>query len=188
MLRRIMAWLLALLAMSGNALAQSCTGNPVAVQVLGSGGPAVNKDRASASYLLWVNAQAKILVDMGGGAHLRFAQSGAKFNDLSMILISHLHPDHVSDLPALFWSSRASRSDTLAIIGPSGNEVAPSVTTFLRRLFDEKTGAFQVLGPIMPGTTPANPPIVRLDPHVVDVTKPDASLVFDQGGIKVSAF
>lgn len=188
MLRQIMASLLAVLAMSGSALAQSCTGNPVAVQVLGSGGPAVNKDRASASYLLWVNGQAKILVDMGGGAHLRFAQSQAKFSDLSMILVSHLHPDHTSDFPALFWSSRATRSDTLPVIGPSGNEVAPSLSTFLSRLFDQKTGAFQVLGPIMPGAMPANPPVVRLDPHVVDVTKPDASLVFDQGGIKVTAF
>jgi hypothetical protein len=33
------------------ALAKNCVGEPVAVQVLGSGGPAVKPDRASASYL-----------------------------------------------------------------------------------------------------------------------------------------
>jgi ribonuclease BN (tRNA processing enzyme) len=68
----------------------------------------INRDRASTSYLLWIDAQAKILVDMGGGAFLRFGQAQAKFSDLSLIAISHLHPDHVSDLPALLWLSHRS--------------------------------------------------------------------------------
>jgi len=42
---------------------------------------------------------------MGGGAFLRFGQAQAKLSDLSLIAISHLHPDHVSDLPALLWLS-----------------------------------------------------------------------------------
>jgi ribonuclease BN (tRNA processing enzyme) len=73
------------------------------VQILGSGGPAINRERASSSYLLWIGGQARMLVDMGGGAYLRFGQSGAKLSDLALVAISHLHPDHVSDLPALLW-------------------------------------------------------------------------------------
>mgnify|MGYP003694548217 CR=1 FL=1 len=53
--------LLALLSIPSTASAQSCTANPVAVQILGSGGPGVNRDRASSSYLLWIDAQAKML-------------------------------------------------------------------------------------------------------------------------------
>ena len=53
---------LALLSIPSTASAQSCTANPVAVQILGSGGPGVNRDRASSSYLLWIDAQARILV------------------------------------------------------------------------------------------------------------------------------
>ena len=67
--------LLIYLSIPINMWAQSCAGNPVAVQILGSGGPRINPDRASASYLLWVGADAKILVDMGGGAYLRFGQA-----------------------------------------------------------------------------------------------------------------
>ena len=66
--------LLALLSIPSTASAQSCTANPVAVQILGSGGPGVNRDRASSSYLLWIDAQARILVDIGGGAFLRFGR------------------------------------------------------------------------------------------------------------------
>ena len=76
------------LMVSSGALAQTCTGNPVAVQVLGSGAPGFVKDRANTSYLLWVGNQAKILVDAGGGAYVRFGQAQAKFSDLSMILVS----------------------------------------------------------------------------------------------------
>ncbi len=186
MIRTVLASFAAALAMSSAALAQSCTGAPVSVQVLGSGGPGHNAARASASYLLWVGGQAKMLVDIGGGTNYRYAQSGAKFPDLSLIAISHLHPDHTSDLPALFWSGRQSRGDTLAIAGPSGNQTAPDFSVFLNRLFDPKDGAFQVLAPIMTGMQ-GNERVVRLDPKVVDVTRAEPTTVFDQGGMVVTA-
>jgi ribonuclease BN (tRNA processing enzyme) len=167
--------------------AQTCTGNPVAVQILGSGGPRINPDRASTSYLLWVNNQAKLLIDAGGGAFFRFGQSQAKLSDLALVGITHLHPDHVSDLPALLWTSQANRQDPLPIFGPSGNATAPAFSLFLARLFDEKTGAFQVLGPALGGATQALGGSLRLTPTAVDVTKPGASAVFDQQGLTVTA-
>jgi ribonuclease BN (tRNA processing enzyme) len=184
MIRTTMLSLVAAVAVSSGAVAQSCTGNPVAVQVLGSGAPGFVKDRANTSYLLWIGNQAKILLDAGGGAYVRFGQSGAKFGDLSMILVSHLHPDHTSDLPGVLWSGRMMRKDTLPIVGPSGNEAAPSFSVFLDRLFDAKTGSFEVLNSVMPGAPGMG---VKLDPTVVDVTKPQATTVFDHDGIKVTA-
>ena len=187
MIRSAIVCLLALLSIPSNASAQSCVGNPVAVQILGSGGPRINRDRASASYLLWIGDQARILVDMGGGAFLRFGQAQAKLSDLSLVAISHLHPDHVSDLPALLWLSNQTRKDPLPIVGPSGNDVAPSFPTFLSRLFDEKNGAFQVLGPTLGATQGETGGGVRLDVGVVDVTKAEPSKVFDRQGVTVTA-
>jgi len=92
MFRSLIAGVAVALVASSGALAQSCTGNPVAVQVLGSGAPGFVKDRANTSYLLWVGNQARILVDAGGGAYVRFGQAQAKFSDLSMILVSHCTP------------------------------------------------------------------------------------------------
>jgi ribonuclease BN (tRNA processing enzyme) len=179
--------MLVLLLIPSKASAQSCVGNPVAVQILGSGGPRANPDRASSSYVLWIGAQAKILVDMGGGAFLRFGQAQAKLSDLSLVAISHLHPDHVSDLPALLWLSHQARKDPLPIAGPSGNEVAPSFSTFLSRLFDEKTGAFQVLGPTLGATQGKTGGGVRLEVGVVDVMKAEPSIVFDRQVVTVTA-
>jgi ribonuclease BN (tRNA processing enzyme) len=187
MIRSVIGCLLALISIPSNASPQSCVANPVAVQILGSGGPRINRDRASTSYLLWIGAQARILVDMGGGAFLRFGQAQAKLSDLSLVAISHLHPDHVSDLPAFLWLSHQARKDPLPIAGPSGNDVAPSFPTFLSRLFDEKNGAFQVLGPTLGATQGKTGGGVRLDVGVIDVTKAEPSTVYDQQGVTVTA-
>jgi ribonuclease BN (tRNA processing enzyme) len=182
----------ATLALLSAASAQSCAPGPATVQILGSGGPAINRERASASYLLWVGGQARMLVDMGGGTYLRFGQSGAKLSDLAMVGISHLHPDHVSDLPALLWLSHQLRKEPLPIVGPSansvagptGNDVAPDFPTFLSRLFDEKSGAFQVLGATL-GAPRGNG--VRLDVSVVDAAKADPSTVLKGQDLTVTA-
>jgi len=180
------------LAMPSAASAQSCAPGPVTVQILGSGGPAINRERASAGYLLWAGGQARMLVDMGGGSYLRFGQSQAKLTDLALVAISHLHPDHVSDLPALLWLSHQARSEPLPIVGPSAgkgvagpasNDLAPDFPTFLARLFDEKNGAFQVMG----GTLGGRGNGVRLNVSVVDVLKAEPSTVFDGQGLKVTA-
>jgi ribonuclease BN (tRNA processing enzyme) len=162
-------------------------GHPVAVQILGSGGPWIKPDRASTSYLVWVDEQAKILVDMGGGAFLRFGQSQAKLSDLSMIAISHLHPDHVSDLPALLWLSQQIRQEPLLISGPSGNDQAPEFGIFLSRLFDEKNGAFPLLSSTLGGGQGRPAPGVRLNVRVVDAAKPEPTKVLDRAGIAVTA-
>lgn len=103
------------LAAPAAAIAQSCALGPATIQILGSGGPAINPERASTSYLLWIGGQAKMLVDMGGGAFFRFGQSRAKLSDLLMAAISHLYRDQVSDLPALLWLSNRNRQKPLPI-------------------------------------------------------------------------
>jgi ribonuclease BN (tRNA processing enzyme) len=174
----------ALFSVAPSASAQSCQASPVAVQILGSGGPRTNKDRASASYLLWVGGRARVLVDAGGGAYARFGASGANLEDLSLIAISHLHPDHVSDLPALFWSiDQARKTPALPISGPSGSDLVPGFDTFLKALFDQTNGAFRVLGGMVGGSGRGVP----LEMTVTDVKKNAPSMVFNREGITVTA-
>jgi ribonuclease BN (tRNA processing enzyme) len=186
MMRSISAGLLVAIAFASSASAQTCAGSPVAVQILGSGNPSANPARASSGYLLWIGQQAKLMVDVGGGTYFRFSQSQAKLSDLAMLAISHLHPDHTSDLAALMWGSNRQRSASLPIVGPSGSNVAPDFATFLNRQFDARTGAFQVLGQIL-GAEQPNSARPRLDVSVVDVTKSEPTKVFDRDGIVVTA-
>jgi ribonuclease BN (tRNA processing enzyme) len=134
---------------------------------------------------------------MGGGAQQRFGQSQAKLEDLWMVGISHLHPDHVSDLPAFLWLSHEVRKEPLIIFGPSGNDAAPDFQTFIGRLFDEKTGAFPVLGSTLGGSFGGGgvrpdigtvvPGGVRLNVGVIDVAKADPSMVFQREQTTVTA-
>lgn len=74
----------------------------LSVMVLGSGGPvATVAGRASASYLVFVDGEPKILMDAGGGAYKSLALAGVDIKDLDIILLSHLHLDHTGDLPSI---------------------------------------------------------------------------------------
>lgn len=170
------------LAVEASAQA-TCSSEPLAVQVLGSGGPHAGGTRASTGYLVWRAGRAVVMVDVGGGTFLRFGEAGARLQDLSLLAISHLHPDHVSDLPALLWLSEQARQQPLKIAGPSGGGAFPSFDAFLRRLFDGGSGAF----PILAGTLGQSGQGVRLAPVVVDANAATAQEVLSDSGLAVTA-
>src|SRR5215470_12829154 len=127
------------------AAAQSCGAQGVFMQVLGSGGPELQDKRASSSYLVWENGQARVLVDAGGGTALRFGESGAQMSQLDVILFTHFHVDHSADFAALIKSSWfEDRKRPLPIYGPPGNDFMPSTTDFVADLFADH-GAYGYL-------------------------------------------
>jgi ribonuclease BN (tRNA processing enzyme) len=117
----------------------NCGVNDFALQILGSGGPFGN-GRASAGYLLWIDGESRIMVDAGGGTFAHFGEVGATIADLQLLAISHFHPDHSAEIPALLWPQNGS----LKVAGPSGGEAFPSVNEFLDGLFGIE-GVFRVL-------------------------------------------
>lgn len=153
------------------------------MQILGSGGPFAGTNRASTGYLIWRNGRSIVLIDAGGGTFLRFGEAGGRLDDLSLVAISHLHADHVSDLPALLWQSEAARQRPLKISGPSARGPFPDMSTFLTRLFDSTNGAFPILG----GTVGQTGNGVRLDVTVLDVNAPAPTTVLREDGLEVTA-
>jgi len=141
--------LLCLFCLPGYAMCPS----PFSVQVLGSGGPIADDDRASSGYLIWIDNKARILVDAGGGIALRYGQSHAKIEHLDAIALTHLHADHSAALPALLKSSYFSdRSQALPLFGPSGNVRWPSIEEFTHGLFNSKTGIYRYLDGYLTGS------------------------------------
>jgi ribonuclease BN (tRNA processing enzyme) len=182
-LRAVGLWVCLLWA-SDRADAQNpCRTAALGVQVLGSGGPFAGTERASTSYLVWVNGRAAAMVDAGGGAFVRFGESGALLESLSLVAVSHLHADHVADLPALLWRSETARKEPLPIAGPSGNTAFPGLSVFLKRLFDGATGAFQVLSGTVGGPGSGVPLVVT----ELDATRTTPVSVLSAGGLRVTA-
>jgi ribonuclease BN (tRNA processing enzyme) len=147
------------------AHAQSCGAHGVALQVLGSGGPELQDKRASSSYLIWQDGQARVLVDAGGGSALRFGESGAQMSQLDVIFFSHFHVDHSGDFAALVKSSWfEGRNRALPIYGPPGNDFMPPTTEFVADFFGDKRGAYRYLSELF---DPGEEGSYKLQPHNV---------------------
>jgi ribonuclease BN (tRNA processing enzyme) len=163
--------------------AQACGAQGVAVQVLGSGGPELQDQRASSSYLVWQQGRARVLVDAGGGSALRFGQSGAQMAQLDLLLFTHFHVDHSGDFAALIKSSWfEDRRRPLPIYGPTGNSFMPSTTAFVYDLFGDK-GAYGYLSELL---VPTEQGSYKMQPH--DVAAGETPIeVFRTGDLRVSA-
>jgi ribonuclease BN (tRNA processing enzyme) len=133
-----------------HASAQNCGEKGVAVQVLGSGGPELEDKRASSSYLVWQDGQARVLIDAGGGSALRFGESGAKMSQLDVMLFTHFHVDHSADFPSLMFSSWfEDRDRPLPIYGPDGNNYFPSTVDFVHAFFNSRDGIYRYLSVLL---------------------------------------
>jgi ribonuclease BN (tRNA processing enzyme) len=157
-------------------------GHP-ALQILRSGGPLDAGGRASTSYLVWLNSRAKLLIDVGAGSAVTFARAGADVRDLDAILLSHIHPDRVADLPQLLWSAHVvGRPRPLVVAGPAGKGVFPGIDEFLGRLFGPR-GAFAFMKNIMNSKEPFH---LRIVP--IEITRFEAIPVLRLDGITISAY
>lgn len=169
---------------SASSVAATCSGKGIEVQVLGSGGPETGDKRASSSYLIWLDGRSAVLVDSGGGSAMRFGQSGARMQDLDVVLFTHFHADHSADFPALVKSSFfEDRTRPLPVYGPTGSSRFPSMEEFIRALFDEKTGAFRYLYDfITPGAAS-----YLIQAHDVDVTEAAVRAIYSDKQLQVLA-
>lgn len=163
--------------MTGDTQPLTCDrSSPYSLQILGSGGPLNAGGRASTAYLLWLRGKPSIMVDMGPGSIVNLAKAGANPNDVDALLISHIHPDHVSDLAGLLWDMDVlERKRPLTLVGPAGNASFPDIATFISRQFGaqgaypfmqyllDRGSSFHLDIRTLAATVPASPEIMRLD-------------------------
>ena len=150
---------------------------PIKVTLLGTApGPPVRIGRAGISTLVEAAGE-RFLFDAGYGSLARLVESGLPMSAVSKLFLTHLHSDHLVDLPAFMllpWSAPAARAVPLEVWGPDGTqemvrhlEQAFTYDIHMRRDVDERASAkgIEVVGrDIREGT------------------------VYDQGGVKITAF
>ena len=112
-----------------------CGEEGVWIQTLGSGGAELNDRRGAASYLVWLDTRALLLVDPGPGSSLRFDEAGANFADLDAIVFTNLLAHRTADFPSFVTGSlNADRVRPLTVLGPDGDDAYPSTREFIERL------------------------------------------------------
>lgn len=103
---------------------------------LGTGTPSPSLKRQSAGLLLEIDDRIVVL-DHGGGAHQTLLRAGYRPDQVTDLILTHLHSDHVLDVPRLVlgrWDQN-STLPPLRVFGPQG------VDLFFERLFGPH-GAF----------------------------------------------
>lgn len=96
----------------------------------GTGGMLPLKDRFLTGCFIEHNGKA-ILIDCGEGMQVALAAAELKISRIEMLLITHIHADHVTGLPGLLLSmGNASRTEPLDIYFPeSGERIIRSLLT-----------------------------------------------------------
>lgn len=160
-------------------------GNTMSIQMLGTGGPISDDQRASSGEVVWIGGKSRLLIDAGGGTYLRFGQAGARLEDLRFIGITHFHTDHSADLPAILKGAYFMAVDSqLTLAGPAGSSAFPSMNAFFDDLFGPK-GAFAYLGGLRDGSDGLR---LTVRPLSVDYRSANKTEVYKDDDVRIFAF
>jgi ribonuclease Z len=96
----------------------------VEITLLGTGSPMPSPDRAGPATLISAGDE-HYLVDAGRGVLMRLAAAGLGAPNLSAVLITHLHSDHITDLNDVITTRWVMTFEPtpLTIVGPVGTNV-----------------------------------------------------------------
>jgi ribonuclease Z len=149
----------------------------IRVTLLGTAsGPRVHAGMAGISTLVEAGGE-RFVIDAGRGFMQRLVQAGVPLNAVTKLFLTHLHSDHVVDVPDLMltpWSAQPERKVPLEIWGPDGTrdmmrhlQEAFAFDIRMRRDVDESF----------------SPDGIRVVAHDIREGK-----VYDRNGVTVTAF
>lgn len=93
---------------------------PIEAVLLGTAGAFPSREKHLPSTIVRTR-DITILVDAGEGAQYRLREAGYSGHEIDLILITHIHGDHVFGIPGLLQGlSLTGRTRPLAILGPPG--------------------------------------------------------------------
>lgn len=128
----------------------------VNLTMIGTGGNVPSHTRFCSSVLLNYKG-VKILIDCGEGTQIAMKKFSCGFKGIDLILISHLHGDHINGLLGLLSTmGNAEKRSPLTIVGPSGIRRAISAMMVLweglpfeLRVIENPIGSFSIVGDVL---------------------------------------
>ncbi len=144
------------------------------VTLLGTGSPIYMAGRFSNSTLIRAGDE-YLLIDCGRGAGIRIHEAGLHPGNINKLFLTHLHSDHVVGIPDFYitgwFTTFARRQGPLRVWGPEGSA---EMMKHLDRafVFDMEVRA----------------PEMQVQPNANDSRDIGPGVVFDEVGIRVTAF
>jgi ribonuclease Z len=152
---------------------------PLRVTLLGTGNPLPLRERSGPAILVEASTTppVRFLVDAGRGATERLFTIGGRdlLSSIDLVLLTHLHSDHVVGLPDLWLTGWVfGRSKPFVVRGPEGTS---SLMGHLERAFEFDVKTRRDLDERLPAAG-----------IVVDAKDIAPEAVFEVAGVKVTAF
>ena len=143
------------------------------ITLLGTGSPMIDPNRAGPSTLVTAG-DSVFLVDCGRGVLMRAAAAGVGAGNLTALLLTHLHSDHITDLSDVIttrWVTTFVRTP-LPIIGPPGTKAVVDAT-------------LAALAPDISYRIHHHADIT--EPPAIEVHEYTSGQVWDNGGVRIIA-
>jgi len=162
--------------------AYSALGEGLHVGLCGSGSPFPDTSRAGPCTFVRA-ADRLFVVDIGSGSSRQLGTMGVPIDEIDAVLLTHFHSDHLTDLGDIMllrWAG-GSHDNPLPIYGPPG--VSQVVEGFEAAYALDQTYRIAHHGPeVMP------PAGFGGDPRPFDLGTDDSVVLFEEDGLRVSAF
>ena len=155
----------------------------IRVTVLGSGDPWIRRSQASGSLLVEVGNAEKdfFFFDLGSGALANFDALGLPVESTTKVFLSHLHADHIGDIPGLLGSlAKAGRIDPVEIWGGGSEDPALGLAAFCEHMGKALAWDAASLRGVRPTTG------FQALAHEIAYDRPDT--IYDRNGVTISSF
>jgi ribonuclease Z len=163
--------------------AESLAPGEIRVSVLGSGDPWIRRSQASGSLLIEVGnpEQDFFFFDLGSGSLANFTSLLLPVEATTKVFLSHLHADHVGDIPGLVGSlAKAGRVDPIEIWGGGSEDPALGLATFVEHMGKAMAWDAASVRGVRPATGFA------MVGHEIPYDRPET--VYERNGVTISCF
>lgn len=163
--------------------AEELSTGEVRVTVLGSGDPWIRRSQASGSLLIEVGNPQRdfFFFDLGSGALANFNALSLPVESTTKVFLSHLHADHVGDIPGLVGSlAKAGRVDPVEIWGGASEDPDLGLAAFVEHMGKAMAWDAASVRGVRPTTGFA------MVGHEIPFDRPET--VYERNGVSVSCF
>ena len=151
----------------------------LSVAVCGSRSPIPSPTRAETCMLVQAGEE-MFVVDIGDGSNANLQNWGIDYSKINAVLLTHLHSDHIADLPNLHQGAwiLQSRKDKLKVYGPEGVAIVTQGIEMAYGLDYQFRNEHH-------GDAIAPREYAGFDTHTIDLNNP---VIYQNGALKITAF